>query len=66
MMRTTLTDAEFRALLMPMHEARWELLGRSLERERTLVVRGLLTPVTVGRTRYYLRADVEALTGGAS
>lgn len=71
-MRTKLRPAEFGALLMPMHEARWELLEAGLEQERTfepertLVLRGRLTPVTVGRTRYYLRSDVEALTGGAS
>jgi hypothetical protein len=51
--------------LMPMSEFRLSTFRRLPEPERTLVVRGLLTPVMVGRTRYYLRADVEALTGGA-
>lgn len=52
------------ASLMPVDDFRCATFGRLPEPERTLVLRGRLTPVTVGRTRYYLRADVEALTGG--
>jgi hypothetical protein len=61
-----MTRAEFRALLMPMSEFHQATHGRLPEGERTLILRGWLTPVTVGTRRYYLRADVDALTGGAS
>jgi hypothetical protein len=66
MMRTKLTDAEFRALLMSMGEFHLTTHRRLPERERTLILRGRLTPVTVGRRTYYLRRDVETLIGGAS
>lgn len=62
-MRTKLTPAQFGTLLMPVAAFPYR---KGAEPERTLVVRGLLTPVTVGRTRYYLRREVEALTGGGS
>lgn len=62
-MKTELTPAEFGALLMPVAAFPYR---KGMEPERTLVLRGRLTPVTVGRTRYYLRSDVEALTGGGS
>jgi hypothetical protein len=64
-MKTELTRTQFRALLMPVDEFRLMPRSRLPEAERTLVLRGRLAPVTVGRTRYYLRADVDALIGGA-
>lgn len=57
---------EFHDLLMSMGEFHLATWGRLPEGERTLILRGLLTPVMVGTRRYYLRADVDALTGGAS
>ena len=61
-----MTRDESRALLMAMGEFHQATHGRLPEGERTLILRGLLTPVMVGTRRYYLRADVDALTGGAS
>jgi hypothetical protein len=58
--------AEFRALLMPMGEFHLIPSGRLPEPERTLILRGRLAPVTVDRRTFYLRAEVDALTGGAS
>ena len=61
-----MTRDESRALLMPMDEFHQATHRRLPEGERTLILRGRLAPVTVGRRTYYLRRDVDALIGGAS
>jgi hypothetical protein len=51
--------------LVTVDEFRMMTGGQLPEPEHTLVLRGRLTPVMVGGDRYYLRSDMEALTGGA-